>query len=160
MSAMTGDSDSSIGAVFIAAPRHPRLQELYTCWETLRGGRAMPSRTDIDPTRIPKLLPHIILYNVGGPGAYTIRLVGESVQSFVGQNATGRPAGWVMDRRAAETMILILDAVVTERAPKFRIGKAHWHQDKSYREFEACFLPLSTDGVAVNIILGAVTFAK
>ena len=157
---MNEHSDPTIGAAFIAAPQHPRLLELFGYWQTLRGSRAMPSRADIDPTQIPKLLPHIIMYNVEGPGAYTIRLVGESVQSFVGQNRTGRPAGGIMNERAAEIMIRILDAVATERAPRFRAGKTHWHQDKSYRQFEACFLPLSTDGIAVNVILGAVMFTE
>ena len=48
------------------------------------------------------------------------------------------------------------DAVATERAPKFRAGRAYWHPDKTYREFEACFLPLSADGETVDIILGGV----
>ena len=157
---MTDQSDPDIGAAFIAAPQHPQLRQLYDYWQALRGSRAMPSRVDIDPTQIPKVLPQIIMYNVDGPGAYTVRLVGENVRSFVGQNATGRRAGSIMDPRSAETMIHILDSVVAERAPKFRAGKAHWHQDKAYREFEACFLPLSTDGVAINVILGAVTFSE
>lgn len=157
---MTEPSDPNGCAAFIAAPRHPWLREFYGYWQTLRGGRAMPSRVDIDPTRIPKLLPQILMYNVEGPGAYTIRLVGENVRSFVGQNATGRPAGSTMEPRSAETMMRILDAVVAEQTPKFRAGKAHWNKDKNYREFEACFLPLSTDGVVVNIIFGAVTFTE
>jgi hypothetical protein len=157
---MTDQSDPNMAATFIAAPVHPLLQQLYTYWQALRGSRAMPSRVDIDPTQIPKILPQIIMYNVEGPGAYTIRLVGENVRSFVGQNATGRPAGSIMNRRAAETMIHILDSVVAERAPKFRAGKTHWHPDKDYRAFEACFLPLSTDGVTINVILGAATFSE
>ena len=55
-------------------------------------------------------------------------------------------------------IIKILDAVATERAPKFRAGKAHWQPDKSYRDFEACFLPLSSDGETVDIILGGIKF--
>jgi hypothetical protein len=118
----------------------------------------MPARADIDPADIPHLLPHILMYNVDGPGRYTVRLVGEAVQSFVGKNTTGRPAGSIMPQCAAAIMIQILDAVVAERAPKFRAGKAHWHKEKDHRNYEACFLPLSPDGAAVNIILGASVF--
>jgi len=91
-------------------------------------------------------------------GGYTIRLVGDEVERFVGRNATGERAGSVMPPRAAELMVTILDAVATERAPKFRAGKAHWYQDKAYRDYEACFLPLSADGETVDIILGGVRF--
>src|SRR5262249_49776119 len=89
---------------------------------------------------------------------YTVRLVGEEVVHFVGRNLTGQPAGSMMEPPAAQIMIKILDAVKTERVPKFRVGKAHWHLEKSYRDFEACFLPLSSDGETVDIVLGGIKF--
>jgi len=144
-------------AAYIDGPRDSRLKALYDYWDGLRRGRAMPSRADFDPTVIPALLPHVIMYDVTH-GQYTVRLVGEEVVSFVGSNRTGCAAGTGMPLRAAEMVIKILDAVTHERAPKFRAGKAHWHPDKDYREFEACFLPLSADGENVNIVLGGVSF--
>jgi hypothetical protein len=156
---MTQPGDAIPEAAFIDAPRDADLRALYEYWDKIRGDRAMPRRADIDPSDIPKLLPHIIMFGVGPEGGdYTARLVGEEVVRFVGQNITGRPAGSSMAPRAAEMMIKILDAVATERVPKFRAGKAHWHKDKTYRDFEASFLPLSSDGETVNIILGGVKF--
>jgi hypothetical protein len=146
--------------VFIGEPRDPNLRTLYEYWDTLRGDRPMPRRADLDPTAIPKLLPYIILYNVApGGGGYTIRLIGEEIVSFVGRNATGYPAGSALPPRAAEILKKILDEVVTERVPKFRIGKAHWQPDKSYRDFEACFLPLSANGEAVGVVLCGISFS-
>ena len=77
-------------------------------------------------------------------------------------DATGRgaPLAPGMPPRAAEMTIEILDAVTGERMPKFRAGKAHWHPDKGYRDFEACFLPLSADGESVNIVLGGISFPR
>jgi hypothetical protein len=141
-------------AVFIDAPRDGDLRALYEYWDAGRAGRAMPSRQDIDPAEIPKLLPYLIMYNVAADaGGYTIRLVGEEVVSFVGRNMTGHPAGVVMTPPSAEVMIKILDAVVAERQPKFRSGKAHWLAERSFRNFEASFLPLSSDDKTVNIVL-------
>lgn len=145
-------------AAYIDAPRDPRLKALYDYWDALRGGRAMPARADVDPAQIPALLPYIIMYDVTPGGGYTVRLVGEEVVRFVGHNATGRPAGVGMPPRSAEMTIKILDAVTGERAPKFRAGKAHWQPDKTYRDFEACFMPLSSDGETVNIVFGAICF--
>lgn len=156
---MTGDPNDTVPeARFIDAPRDPDLRALYEYWDRLRGGRAMPRRADVDPTHIPRLLPSIIMYGAAPDGGYTVRLVGEEVVHFVGSNATGQPAGSIMLARAAEMMVRILDAVKVERAPKFRAGKAHWHQSKTYRDFEACFLPLSVDGETVDIILGGIKF--
>ena len=80
--------------------------------------------------------------------------------NFVGRSATGSPAGAMMPARSAEAMIKVLDAVTVERAPRFRAGKAHWQPDKTYRDFEACFLPLSADGETVNIVLGGISFPR
>ena len=159
-SPVTSDPERQVTEpLYISEPRAANLRALHAYWDNLRGDRAMPRRADIDPAEIPKLLPHLVMYGVkpGGAG-YSVRLVGEEVIAFVGHNATGLPAGATMPPRAAEILTAILDAVVAERAPKFRAGKAHWQPDKSYREFEACFLPLSTDGEHVDIILLGINF--
>jgi len=145
-------------ASFIDTPRDSRIKALFAYWNQVRGKRRMPTRADIDPAAIPRLLPHVFMYGVGSDGGYTIRLVGEDVVSFVGRNATGSPAGAIMPPRSVEVIVKILDAVTSERAPKFRAGKVHWLAAKSYRDYEACFLPLSADGESVNVVLGGLVF--
>jgi hypothetical protein len=145
-------------ASFIDAPRDSRTRALYEYWDALRGARLMPARADFDPAAVPALLPYVIMYGVGEDGSYTVRLVGEEVVQFTGRSAAGGPAGATMPPRAARMLIEILDVVTAARAPKFRAGKAHWHPDKAYRDFEACFLPLSPDGKSVNFVLGGVSF--
>ena len=157
--AESGKQYPNVEATFIDAPRDPDLQALYTYWDSLRRGRSMPSRTDFDPAKVPRLLAHIILYNVEGSGRYTIRLVGEQVEAFVGRRTTGKPAGTFMNERGAEMIVRILDAVTTERAPRFRAGRVNFLEDKDHRSYEACFLPLSADDVAVNLVLAAVKIA-
>jgi hypothetical protein len=147
-------------AAFIDGPRDPRLRSLFDYWNGLRGGRIVPLRADFDPTAIPQLLPFVFMYGTSPEGGYVIRLVGEEVVQFVGRNATGHPAGTIMPPRSAEIIVKILDTVTAERAPKFRAGKAHWLAVKSYRDYEACFLPLSSDGESVNIVLCGLAFPR
>jgi hypothetical protein len=144
---------------FIAEPADSNLRTLHGYWNALRGDRPMPRRADIEPAKIPKLLPYIVIYTVLPGGDYIVRLVGEEIVSFTGGNATGRPSGASLPPRAAEILNKIRDAVVIERAPKFRAGKAHWQPDKSYRDFEACFLPLSANGRDVDIVLCGIAFS-
>jgi len=69
-------ANSLTEAIFIDAPRDADIRGLYEYWDAVRGERAMPSRQDIDPAAIPKLLPHIIMYTVvANGGGYTVRLV-------------------------------------------------------------------------------------
>lgn len=150
--------ETANAAKFIDEPKDARIAALYAYWQGLRRGRAMPSRTDVDPMAIPRLLPYVIMYGVASDGGYTVRLVGEEVVQFAGRNAAGGPAGHTMPPQAARMLLDILNAVTGERTPKFRAGKAHWQPDKHYRDFEACFLPLSPDDESVNFVLAGVSF--
>jgi len=144
----------------LPAPVDPILVRLYAYWEGKRADRLMPSRADIDPAELRGLIYHVMLYDVVEPGRlYRIRLVGQAIIDFVGVNNAGKLATETMPPDAAKRMLEILTSVVSERKPPFRTGYAHWHQDKSYRQFEACFLPLSSDGETVDKILSGNTFA-
>ena len=154
---MADQIDLMAEAAYIEGPCDPDIKALYSYWDSLRCGRSMPRRGDIDPTKIPKVLPHVFMYNVAPGGAgYTIRLAGEEVLRFMRPSAMGLPAGSALTPRGAEMILKVLDAVTTECEPKFRAGKTFWHPDHTYRDFEACFLPLSPDDQTVNIVIGAV----
>jgi hypothetical protein len=157
---MTGETTApGAEAHDIPAPQDPVLMRILEYWNSKRGGRSMPSRADMDPPlELRGLASNIILYDVLGPAQYRVRLVGQAIVEFSGYDATGRPAAASMSPRAAEITIEILDSVASRRAPRFRAGLVHWHRNKSYRKFEACFLPLSRDDNTVDIILGGVTF--
>src|SRR5947207_13056937 len=53
-----------------------RLQRLYAYWRHKAADRSLPSRADLDPVEIPKLLPHIMLIDVLPSGGYHYRLIG------------------------------------------------------------------------------------
>lgn len=157
---MTGDPGDTGAEVYdIPAPEDPVLVRIFEYWNEKRAGRSMPRRADMDPpVELRGRASNIMLYDVLGPGKYRVRLVGQAIVEFSGYDATGKPAGAAMAAKAAETTIGILDSVAASREPRFRAGLAHWHRDKSYRRFEACFLPLSPDDSRVDIILAGLTF--
>ena len=151
--------DSPAQPVFIEAPSHPKLQQLLAYWTAKRGDRAAPARAEIRPEEIKSLLPDVMIWNVekvGGP--FTIRLVGENIVRFVGRNNTGASATAGMPEEAAAVMTAVLTQVAQTLTPIFRAGKTFWHREKSYRDFEVCYLPLSTDGISANMILGGLKF--
>ena len=153
-------TDGFRGGEDIAAPQAPILVRLFDYWDRKRAGRHMPSPADIDPSELRGLVLHVMLYGVIEPGRlYRIRLVGQAIVDFVGVNNTGKAAGDGMTPEAAARMIAILDSVVANRAPRFRRGSADWRRDKAHRLFEACFLPLSSDGETVDKILAGCAFA-
>src|SRR5271168_2502987 len=116
------NSNPGVPVVYIDAPRHPDLKALVQYWSSKRGARAMPLRADIKPAEIKPLLPDIMIWSAIDP--FHVRLVGDHIVAFVGDNHTGRAATDGMPPDAAKSMLDVLNQVVTSKAPRFRLGKA------------------------------------
>lgn len=67
------------------------LRALWTYWSAKRGEAEIPSRSDIDPVEIPRLLPHIQLVETIEPdGRFRYRLCGTAIVEAYGRDLTGR----------------------------------------------------------------------
>ena len=150
---------AGLGAKFLDAPADPELVALVALWRNKCGERTMPSRADFDPAEFARLLPNIFLIDVEAGGAFRTRLTGEEVVQFLGRNPKGKPPMESFAGEGSAAFEQILELVVKSRAPIFRAGRAYWSPTRSYKNFEACILPLSADGATVNMILGAVKLA-
>jgi len=71
------------------ALQNPRLHALLRYWYKKRGSRMMPSRYDIDPVEIPRLLPIVLLAEIDGDDA-RIRLMGMEATAGYGSEMRGR----------------------------------------------------------------------
>src|SRR3569623_1008594 len=130
------------------------LQRIYAYWETKRGARAMPRRADLDPTEIPpRLLPGITLVDVApDPRRYVYRLVGTKEVEVRGADPTGRAVADAFYGENAEDATRCYDRVVETATPELD-PVPFLERRRGYRGAESLFLPLSNDGVAVNMIL-------
>jgi len=130
------------------------LQRIYAYWQTKRGGRPMPRRADLDPTEIPPhLLPGITLVNVvPDPRRYVYRLVGTKEVEVRGYDPTGKSVVEGFFGENAEDATECYDRVVATGAPVLD-PVPFLERRRGYRGAESLFLPLSNDGVAVNMIL-------
>jgi len=67
---------------FVECLDDPAQRQMYDYWRGKRAARRMPSRRDIDPVDIPRLLPNILISEiVAGPAGvrYRYRLAGTTV---------------------------------------------------------------------------------
>lgn len=89
--------------------------DLYRYWEAKRGsGRKAPTRRDLDPLEIVKLLPNVALVEPEQEG-YRWRLMGTAIAADFGHDLTGRmfgeyvaPSGFVKDMTDGFDMALSL----------------------------------------------------
>jgi hypothetical protein len=130
------------------------LQRIYAYWQTKRGNRPMPRRADLDPTEIPPhLLPGITLVDVvPDTRRYVYRLVGTKEAEVRGYDPTGKSVVEAFFGENAEDATECYDRVV-ETGAAVLDPVPFLERRRGYRGAESLFLPLSNDGVAVNMIL-------
>ncbi len=137
----------------IAALRSPLVHELYGYWDAKREGRAMPRKSDIDPSEIKPLLPYVLLGEFKeDPVRLRYRLVGTEVVSVYGVDFTGRwldeldfgdqvDHGWPAQYRA----------VFDSRRPLY--GSARLHATSGMEMlYEFGLFPLGEDGVPTHCL--------
>jgi hypothetical protein len=130
----------------------PRLLRALTWWQGLREDPSqIPDRIRLDPTAIPDLLPHAILWDVlpamegtaNAPGhpLYRCRLAGTMLNDFYGREARGQ---WLHEQFGDESAVMQAeyDAVVRLRRPLCTEHRMSW-ADKPYYRYQRLMLPFT-----------------
>ena len=132
---------------------HRDIRTIYEHWKSLTSDGSLPSRRDIEPSAIVRLLPFIMLVDVEHPGPkFRYRLVGTGEVNYRGNNPTGKyleeafsgPDGNYCDgnyRYVTENQKPLYDTApeVTTRG--------------NPADVEVLFLPLSSNGEDVDCVL-------
>lgn len=151
------DSDAHHAGDGPASPRvpfdDPRIADAHSYWRRKAGGRAMPSRADIDPTEIPRLLRDLMLVDVLPEGRYRYRLIGTGNAIAQGVSATGRYLDEVLPGPEYKAHVLRLyDEVVRERRPLYSECLFLSPARDPARHTKVLFMPLSEDGKGINMV--------
>ena len=138
----------------LPATCHEDTKALYGYWLEICRGRRMPARADLDPLDLPpKLLPSICLVDVV-PDArrYVYRLVGTADVEMRGSDPTGKSVAEACFAPSPENALGCYDTVVWTKAPLLD-PEPFTAPNGRYVTEETLFLPLSSDGISVNMVL-------
>jgi hypothetical protein len=69
--------------------RHRSIKAVYSYWNTLRGNRSAPSRTEVDPRGIAAELGDVFLLD-GSASDFRFRLAGSRMVASLGRTLTGK----------------------------------------------------------------------
>ena len=146
--------NAQLSASATAARAH---QEMFAYWASLRRGGSLPSRDDLHPSGIKRMLPTVSLIDVRrdleGAIDYRLRLAGTGLYSVYGREITGQSLTDVYGSRAADYWRSELDKVVEERRPGVGCHSLAW-RGAAHMSLLWLRLPLATDGRNVDMILG------
>jgi hypothetical protein len=146
--------NAQLSASATAARAH---QEMFAYWASLRRGASLPSRLDLHPAGIKRMLPTVSLIDVkrdpDGVADYRLRLAGTGLYSVYGREITGRTLEDVYNSAAVEYWREQLDKVVDERRPGVGVHSLAW-KGSPHMAILWLRLPLATNGKDVDMILG------
>lgn len=141
--------------------QNPVLAFLKTYWDRKRGKRAMPARADIRPPEMKEHLGWIILLDVL-PGAedFRFRTVGTRVTEYFLTDATGKTVTEAFARYGDDAVkaVLATHSKVARDGVAVRVHGGAGLFGRAFLDFDALYLPLSDNGISVNMILSAFTF--
>ena len=128
-------------------------RDLFDYWLKSAGARSMPARADLDPLKVPRLLPHLGLIDLRqGFDQGLFRLAGTRLREVYGKEITGRRLEEVFSGDCAAYWHGIHSRVAAEAMPAQGVVRG----PAQGREHILLFwlrLPLSDDGVHVDRIL-------
>lgn len=134
-------------------------EEIFRYWKSMRRRGKLPSRADLDPCGFRRHLPTISLIDVlepipsKQPTAFRQRLAGTDLYQAYGEEITGRTLDDIYTPEEALYWAEELSFVVEHKKPNVGLHSMAWRGAKGLSLFWLR-LPLATDGVNVDMILG------
>lgn len=138
---------------------HPQVRELLYYWmRKCSADGHLPARQDIDRVELCELLPHMWMLDVErSPWRFRYRMAGSEFAASVGRTISNdwydelRPLAWAANRTRLIT-------TVRDGMPTWRRGAMPVEDDAfdfaGWSEVENLMLPLASDGIHVDTILG------
>src|SRR5215471_10738193 len=138
----------------------PLHRQMYAYWQQKRGARLMPTRAEIDPTEIPRLLPNLLISEYvpeGEAGRWRYRLAGTAVATAFGRNPTGR---YIEELTKGDYRAFIerIHRVVRDERRALFCASEYTGPRALLMSAKRLLLPLTTDGRQVDQIITLLVF--
>lgn len=132
------------------------LAEMRAYWDSLRCGRAVPARSDIQPQGIRRALDYAFILERIAPGAARFRLAGQHLIDLMGMEVRGMAFCSLANPSSRGRLSDVLESVF--RAPQLAQMTLHARADYARPELSArmLLLPLSSDLGDVTRALGCI----
>jgi len=133
--------------------KHPFNQQLFTYWTELRGTRAAPERSDIEPGAIRRLLSNSFVLSCEDGSDGMFRVAGTRLCALFGQELRDKPFTTIWDTASAAD-VGELCMIVAEEGVGVVAGAQARSVDDLSCSVEALLLPLLLNGKLGARILG------
>ena len=131
------------------------LIQLLRHWEQSRGGRELPTRADLLPITLPRVLPWLVMLDVINGGAeFRFRLCGTAIADILGFEPRGETLS-VLPEQLAERITVTGRYCIETRVPLRGVSSKSSMPGQEFQGTEICCLPVSNDGKTIDILVMA-----
>src|SRR5687768_11467454 len=135
---------------------HSSSRSLFRYWESIRGERSAPLRSDIQLQQIYPLLPWIFISEpVPGGSGHRLRLAGTGLCELWGENMTGKDLFAAWNNFEQSTMNKLLGSATTEHHPFIMRCRVRNESGMS-ATVEIMGLPVKADDTGGTQVLGLI----
>lgn len=138
---------------------HSQSRMLFRFWETMRGERSAPYRSDLDLKQARKLMPHLFIAEQQADG-FRWRLAGTAIGGLFRREVTGGDmlAGW--GDAEAQMIRRFLCGVTATHQPALLRMRFTTDREQAIEAEMAAFPLLSSDGASTQVFGGLFTFPQ
>jgi hypothetical protein len=137
----------------------PSLRQLYDDWDARRRGREFPSRADFDPVELTYVIGKMSLLDVlYDPLRFRYRVHATQTADRLGFDLTGKSLEMWPDAAYRATVHEVFVEVVENRQPGILRRERQLGDGRIWR-YEVLTLPLSADGLTIDMLISALEFA-
>lgn len=142
----------------LLALRSPINQVGYDYWKNKRGQRSMPTRHDIDPAEMVKILPHVLLLDVQQqPLDFRYRLIGTKMDEHMNRRYTGLWMSEIPHQKPPSRIWANCRQVAVEGRP-LAGDTPYVGKNREFLSTEDLIMPLSDDDETVDMLFVTVGF--
>ncbi len=138
----------------------PVQQEFLAYWRQKAGDQIAPRRRDLDVLDVPKLMPHVIIFDVlSDPLDFRYRLVGTTVREMSRNDYTGLKLSEIDGRGPGSKVWSMLDQVRENQKPAF-YAVEYMGPKRDFRKLDDLFLPLVDDRLETDMIMIVTSYQR
>ncbi len=142
---------------------NPEFAALRAYWDGKRNGRAMPSRSEVDPIEMQQFLGNLFIVEALTEIVdFRYRLIGSNLVPYYGQDTTGWTVTQVfskVDPRFVERVISGYGRVLSEAIVLRARGRLFWGE-KNFIRYDSIHFPLLNKEAVPGLILGMLVGEK
>lgn len=136
--------------------RHPALVQVEGYWESLRGDRLVPDRSEVDPRGLTGALENAFVLERIAPGLARFRVAGMHLSDLMGLEVRGMPISAVFTPDTRPKLSTALEATFSEPAQVWMRLEGEDGIGRAPLKGEMLILPLRSDGGEVTRALGCI----